>query len=161
MHVGEIETDVALVRRLLAGQFPNWKDKSIEFIPSFGTDHDIYRLGEAFGRAVTSHRLGQAPSCKRSVLAPQTGACIATVHPSADRGRSCHDSCSNRENRSISGLGQLDLKSSTLRAVHLDGSRWQHPGRAEGGNRVRRNCFFYGSDGQVTWKGPMGLHIVR
>ena len=37
MHVGEIETDVALVRRLLTGQFSNWKDKSIEFIPSFGT----------------------------------------------------------------------------------------------------------------------------
>jgi aminoglycoside phosphotransferase (APT) family kinase protein len=46
MHVGEIETDITLVRRLLAGQFPKWANKSIEFIPSVGTDHDIYRLDE-------------------------------------------------------------------------------------------------------------------
>jgi aminoglycoside phosphotransferase (APT) family kinase protein len=46
MHLGEIETDIALVRRLLAAQFPMWKDERIEFVPSFGTDHDIYRLGE-------------------------------------------------------------------------------------------------------------------
>jgi aminoglycoside phosphotransferase (APT) family kinase protein len=58
MHVGEIETDVALVRRLLAGQFPMWKDKSIEFFPSFGTDHDIYRLGETL--VVRLPRIGWA-----------------------------------------------------------------------------------------------------
>ena len=46
MHVGEIHTDVSLVRRLLAEQFPKWEGEPIEFIPSFGTDHDIYRLGE-------------------------------------------------------------------------------------------------------------------
>jgi aminoglycoside phosphotransferase (APT) family kinase protein len=46
MHVDEIETDVALVRRLLAGQFPHWADLAIEPVVSYGTDHDIYRLGE-------------------------------------------------------------------------------------------------------------------
>ena len=46
MHADEVETDVALVRRLLAGQFPQWADLSIDPVVSYGTDHDIYRLGE-------------------------------------------------------------------------------------------------------------------
>jgi aminoglycoside phosphotransferase (APT) family kinase protein len=46
MHADEISTDVALVRRLLAGQFPRWADLPIALVPSYGTDHDIYRLGD-------------------------------------------------------------------------------------------------------------------
>jgi aminoglycoside phosphotransferase (APT) family kinase protein len=46
MHVDEIETDVGLVRRLLAGQFPHWADLAIDPVVSYGTDHDIYRLGD-------------------------------------------------------------------------------------------------------------------
>jgi len=46
MHPDEIGTDVALVRRLLAGQFPQWAELAIEPVASYGTDHDIYQLGE-------------------------------------------------------------------------------------------------------------------
>lgn len=46
MHADEIETDVALVRRLLAGQFPRWAELPITPVDSYGTDHDIYRLGD-------------------------------------------------------------------------------------------------------------------
>jgi aminoglycoside phosphotransferase (APT) family kinase protein len=46
MHAGEIDTDVPLVRRLLAGQFRQWADLAIEPVVSYGTDHDIYRLGD-------------------------------------------------------------------------------------------------------------------
>ena len=46
MHADEIETDVALVRRLLAAQFPHWAELTIEPVASYGTDHDIYRLGD-------------------------------------------------------------------------------------------------------------------
>jgi aminoglycoside phosphotransferase (APT) family kinase protein len=46
MHTDEVETDVALVRRLLAGQFPQWAELPVELVASYGTDHDIYRLGE-------------------------------------------------------------------------------------------------------------------
>jgi aminoglycoside phosphotransferase (APT) family kinase protein len=46
MHPGEIDTDVALVRRLLAGQFPEWAGLAIDPVVSYGTDHDIYRLGD-------------------------------------------------------------------------------------------------------------------
>jgi aminoglycoside phosphotransferase (APT) family kinase protein len=46
MHADEVETDAALVRRLLAGQFPQWAGLRIEPVASYGTDHDIYRLGD-------------------------------------------------------------------------------------------------------------------
>jgi aminoglycoside phosphotransferase (APT) family kinase protein len=46
MHADEIETDHALVRRLLAGQFPHWAELPVELVDSYGTDHDIYRLGD-------------------------------------------------------------------------------------------------------------------
>ena len=47
MHAGEVHTDVALVRRLLAAQFPRWADLAIEPVPSAGTDNALYRLGDA------------------------------------------------------------------------------------------------------------------
>jgi aminoglycoside phosphotransferase (APT) family kinase protein len=46
MHADEVETDVALVRRLLAAQFPEWAELEITPVSSYGTDHDIYRLGD-------------------------------------------------------------------------------------------------------------------
>ena len=58
MHVDEVDTDVALVRRLLAGQFPQWADLPISQVTSYGTDHDIYRLGEQL--AVRLPRIGWA-----------------------------------------------------------------------------------------------------
>lgn len=45
MHAGEVQTDGGLVRRLLSGQFPHWADLPIQLVDSYGTDHDIYRLG--------------------------------------------------------------------------------------------------------------------
>lgn len=41
----EISTDVPLVRRLLAAQFPEWAASPIEPVPSSGTDNALYRLG--------------------------------------------------------------------------------------------------------------------
>src|SRR5712671_5241250 len=46
MHEDELETDEALVRRLLAAQFPQWADLSVEALPASGTDNIIYRLGD-------------------------------------------------------------------------------------------------------------------
>ncbi len=46
MHDDEVETDVDLVRHLLASQHPQWADLPIERVPSAGTDNAIYRLGE-------------------------------------------------------------------------------------------------------------------
>jgi aminoglycoside phosphotransferase (APT) family kinase protein len=46
MHTDEVLTDVALVRRLLAAQFPEWAALPIERVPSSGTDNALYRLGD-------------------------------------------------------------------------------------------------------------------
>jgi aminoglycoside phosphotransferase (APT) family kinase protein len=67
MHADEVHTDVALVRRLLAAQFPQWAHLSIEPVESAGTDNAIYRLGDelsvrlpriqwATGQAAKEHR---------------------------------------------------------------------------------------------------------
>jgi aminoglycoside phosphotransferase (APT) family kinase protein len=45
MHEDEVGTDAALVRRLLAAQFPQWAELPIERVPSSGTDNALYRLG--------------------------------------------------------------------------------------------------------------------
>nr|WP_179722209.1 aminoglycoside phosphotransferase family protein [Petropleomorpha daqingensis] len=45
MHADEVGTDVDLVRRLLAGQFPQWAELPLRPVPSSGTDNALYRLG--------------------------------------------------------------------------------------------------------------------
>ncbi|MGB3437509.1 MAG: aminoglycoside phosphotransferase family protein [Actinophytocola sp.] len=46
MHADEAAIDTALVRRLVAGQFPRWADLPVEPVPSSGTDNAMYRLGD-------------------------------------------------------------------------------------------------------------------
>lgn len=46
MHADEVPTDEALVRRLLAAQFPQWADLRVARVPSAGTDNALYRLGD-------------------------------------------------------------------------------------------------------------------
>lgn len=58
MHADEVDTDVSLVGRLLAAQFPQWAHLAIEPVPSAGTDNAIYRLGDDM--AVRLPRIGWA-----------------------------------------------------------------------------------------------------
>jgi aminoglycoside phosphotransferase (APT) family kinase protein len=44
MHADELPIDEALVRRLLAAQFPEWAALPLEAVRFFGTDNAIYRL---------------------------------------------------------------------------------------------------------------------
>jgi aminoglycoside phosphotransferase (APT) family kinase protein len=46
MHADEIHTDVPLVRRLLAAQFPEWSALPLERVRSSGTDNALYRVGD-------------------------------------------------------------------------------------------------------------------
>ncbi|MFJ2582540.1 aminoglycoside phosphotransferase family protein [Kitasatospora aureofaciens] len=45
MHVGEVDIDGGLVRRLIAAQFPQWAGLSVELVDSAGTSNAMYRLG--------------------------------------------------------------------------------------------------------------------
>jgi aminoglycoside phosphotransferase (APT) family kinase protein len=58
MHADEVDTDLGLVVRLLARQFPQWADLPAVPVPSYGTDHDVYRLGDRV--AVRLPRIGWA-----------------------------------------------------------------------------------------------------
>lgn len=46
MHDGEPDIDTALVRRLIAAQFPHWARLPVERVDSAGTQNAMYRLGE-------------------------------------------------------------------------------------------------------------------
>jgi aminoglycoside phosphotransferase (APT) family kinase protein len=46
MHTDEVRTDVHLIGRLLAAQFPQWAELPIAPVSSSGTDNALYRLGE-------------------------------------------------------------------------------------------------------------------
>jgi aminoglycoside phosphotransferase (APT) family kinase protein len=46
MHSGKPVTDTELVAGLIADQFPQWANLPIVKLPSAGTDHAMYRLGE-------------------------------------------------------------------------------------------------------------------
>ena len=46
MHPDEVHIDVALVRRLLAAQFPQWSALPLERVQPMGTDNALYRLGD-------------------------------------------------------------------------------------------------------------------
>jgi len=58
MHVDEVDTGVDLVRRLLAAQFPEWSALPIQPVPSAGTDHALYRIGD--GMVVRLPRIQRA-----------------------------------------------------------------------------------------------------
>lgn len=45
MHPDEVDTDAALVARLLAEQFPQWADLPVERVASTGTDNAMFRIG--------------------------------------------------------------------------------------------------------------------
>jgi aminoglycoside phosphotransferase (APT) family kinase protein len=46
MHPDEVETDAALVGRLIAAQFPQWADLPVAPVRSGGTVYALYRLGD-------------------------------------------------------------------------------------------------------------------
>jgi aminoglycoside phosphotransferase (APT) family kinase protein len=71
MHLGEIDTDVELVRRLLAGQFPHWADLAIEPVVSYGTDHDIYRLGDRLAARLPRIGWATAQAAKEAEWLPR------------------------------------------------------------------------------------------
>jgi len=45
MHDDEVHTDVSLVRRLIAAQFPRWAGLPVTPLDSSGTDNALFRLG--------------------------------------------------------------------------------------------------------------------
>src|SRR5215211_3273412 len=60
MHSDEVGTDVGLVRRLVAAQFPQWDGLPVEPVVSAGTDNAIYRLGDEMSARLPRRRKNAA-----------------------------------------------------------------------------------------------------
>lgn len=71
MHPDQIPTDAALVRRLLAGQFPLWAELPIEPVTSSGTDHDIYRVGDDLSVRLPRIAWATGQAAKEAVWLPR------------------------------------------------------------------------------------------
>ena len=56
MHIDELEIDEALVRRLLADQFPEWADLPLRRIEPSGTVNAIFRLGDELSVRLPRHK---------------------------------------------------------------------------------------------------------
>lgn len=92
MHDGELEIEEALVRRLIAAQFPDWAELSLRPVEPRGTVNAIFRLGE--GLSVRLPRLdGPTSPASRQLdwlpkLAPLLPVAVpvpvAQGHPSDD-----------------------------------------------------------------------------
>src|ERR1035437_795200 len=74
MHDDQIETTTDLMRSLLAAQFPQWSDLPIQPVQESGTDHALYRIGDALVArlAIIEWAVDQAESDQRwlPLLAP-------------------------------------------------------------------------------------------
>lgn len=64
IHADEVSVDAALVRRLLADQFPAWSSLPISAVDSGGTDHHIFRLGRDLAIRLPRIRGAEAQAAK-------------------------------------------------------------------------------------------------
>jgi aminoglycoside phosphotransferase (APT) family kinase protein len=64
MHADELEIDIALVRRLLAEQFPEWADLPLRRVRPDGTVNAIFRLGDELALRLPRRKGPTAPGGK-------------------------------------------------------------------------------------------------
>jgi aminoglycoside phosphotransferase (APT) family kinase protein len=64
MHGDELQIDVALVRRLLAAQFPKWADLPLRRVEPSGTVNAIFRLGDELSVRLPRRNGPTAPGSK-------------------------------------------------------------------------------------------------
>lgn len=81
MHADEVPTDAALVRRLLAAQFPHWADLPIEPFPSGGTANKIYRLGDDKAVRMPRRAAGASVIDKEREWLPKLGPLLPLAVP--------------------------------------------------------------------------------
>jgi aminoglycoside phosphotransferase (APT) family kinase protein len=92
MHSDELELDEALVRRLVAEQFPEWGDLPVRRIEPSGTVNAIFRLGDELSVRLARRRGPTAPGGKEHEWLPRLAPSlpveipvpVAQGHPSGD-----------------------------------------------------------------------------
>lgn len=81
MHDDEHLTDVTLARRLLADQLPDWADLPLTPIGHFGTDHDVYRLGDDRSLRLPRTAWAADQAVKEAALLPRLAPLVSLALP--------------------------------------------------------------------------------
>ncbi|WP_420113002.1 phosphotransferase [Pseudactinotalea sp.] len=81
MHENQSPTDVTLARRLLAEQHPRWADLPLTPIEHFGTDHDVYRIGEQASLRLPRTAWAAAQARKEDALLPRLAPRVTLAVP--------------------------------------------------------------------------------
>lgn len=76
MHEDELEIDAALVRRLLAEQFPHWADLPLSRIAPQGTVNAIFRLGDGLSLRLPRREGSTMPGGKEFDWLPRLAALL-------------------------------------------------------------------------------------
>ena len=92
MHVDELEVDEALVRRLLAEQFPQWADLPLSRVERAGTVNAIFRLGDQLSVRLARRKGPTVPGGKEFEWLPRlapllpldTPVPVAQGHPTSE-----------------------------------------------------------------------------
>jgi aminoglycoside phosphotransferase (APT) family kinase protein len=71
MHADELDLDEALVRRLVAGQFPDWAELPLRRIEPSGTVNAIFRLGDELAVRLPRHKGPTEPGGKELEWLPR------------------------------------------------------------------------------------------
>ncbi len=71
MHVDELAIDEPLVRRLIAGQFPDWSALPLRRVEPQGTDNAIFRLGDELSVRLRRRRGPTRPGGKEREWLPR------------------------------------------------------------------------------------------
>jgi aminoglycoside phosphotransferase (APT) family kinase protein len=81
MHADEVEIDADLVRSMLAEQAPQWAQLPLTRLPTWGTDHVIYRLGGHLSVRLPKIGWAAAQGEKELRLLPRIAAQVAVEVP--------------------------------------------------------------------------------
>ncbi|MBW2416468.1 MAG: phosphotransferase, partial [Deltaproteobacteria bacterium] len=73
MHDDEVDIDVALVRRLLTAQFPQWAGLPLDRVDSSGTANAVYRLGHDMAVRLPRHESSVGQVEKEQRWLPRLG----------------------------------------------------------------------------------------
>ena len=81
MHDDEIEIDEAVVRRLLAAQFPQWADLPLRLVEPRGTVNAIFRLGDELSVRLPRREGPTAPGSRELDWLPKLAALLPVEIP--------------------------------------------------------------------------------
>lgn len=81
MHADEVPVDAALVRRLLAGQFPQWAELPVEPVRAFGTDNAMYRVGDHLVARLPRRARTTGPLAKERRWLPELAPLLPVAAP--------------------------------------------------------------------------------